>query len=77
MHSTNVTERDPEVTPDVTPEVTIAPGFGAFAPLPDGAVPTQHGPVRAMFSRESGNEIAHRLRFEIAWQYPPRSRSDS
>jgi flavodoxin len=45
MHSTDATERDPEVT--------NVPGFGALAPLLDGDVPAQHGTVRAMSSKES------------------------
>jgi hypothetical protein len=30
----------------------------------------KHAPVRAMLFKELGYEVAHRLRFEIARQYP-------
>ena len=43
MRSTDGTGSDPEVT--------NAPDFGAFAPLPDDEVSTQHGFVRAVFPK--------------------------
>ncbi|SPM42403.1 Mycobacterium numidiamassiliense ORFan [Mycobacterium numidiamassiliense] len=53
------------------PKVTKALGFGAFAPLPHGGIQAEPGRVRAIVYKELGYEIAHRVRFEVARQYPP------